>query len=318
MDKFILSVLLIIGGLTTGAFLKPVLNRHNSSLSANLGKWLQKTAVFYLIPLIALGAVWVARIEDYRLILLPGLGTFTVVSGGMAGLFFSRLLKHGPKQKGPMFLCGGFSNFGSFGGFISYMLWGEQSYAFVALTKLLDEVNLVTIGYPVAKYFAQGNPRINWEQIRKYLLDPVFIIPVTAVLSGLTLNLLKWERPPFFEGLNGFLIPATTFMLLVATGLNLKLASLRLYLRECIAVSLIKFLFLPAVVGTIAWILGLHRIDQGLPFKVLLVLTSMPVAFYSQIPPAIYDLDRDLAGSCWLFTTGLMFLLLPVIFMVLI
>lgn len=64
--------------------------------------------------------------------------------------------------------------------------------------------------------------------------------------------------------------------------------------------------------------LGLHQIDQGMPFKVILVLTSMPVAFYSQIPPAIYDLDRDLAGSCWLFTTGLIFLLLPIVFTILI
>ncbi len=197
------------------------------------------------MPLIALGAVWAARIEDYLLALLPLLGTFSVISGGIAGLFLSKLFKHGPKQKGPMFLCGAFSNFGSFGGFVCYMLWGEGSYAFVSLVKLLDEVNLVTIGYPVAKYYAQGTPRFNWEQLRDYLRDPLFIMPLSGVLGGLMLNLLQWERPYFYQALNELLIPATTFMLLVTTGLNLKLTSLRLYLKECFAISLVKFCFLP-------------------------------------------------------------------------
>lgn len=317
MDKFIISVFLIIGGLIIGAFLKPILNRNNPLFSDHFGKWLQKTAILYLMPLIVLGAVWAARINDYRLAFLPCLGTFSVISGGIAGLTISKLFKHGPKQKGPMFLCGAFSNFGSFGGFICYMLWGETSYALVSLYKLLDEVNLVIIGYPVARYYAQGTAQWDWEQLKSYLRDLFFIMPVSGVLLGLAFNLLNWERPLFYQNINAFLIPTVTLMLLVSTGLNIKLSSLRQYFKECLAISSIKFFFLPVVVGTVAWLLGLQHVDQGLPFKITLILSSMPVAFYSQIPTAIYDLDRDLASSCWLFTTGLMFLLLPIIFTVL-
>lgn len=317
MDKFIISVLTIVCGLAVGAFLKPILNRNNPLLVDYLGKWLQKTAVLYLMPLVALGAVWAARIGDCRLALLPCLGTFSVISGGIAGLTISKLFKHGPEQKGPMFLCGAFSNFGSFGGFVCYMLWGEPSYALVSLYKLLDEVNLVVIGYPVARFYAQGNARWDWDQLKSYLRDPLFIMPASGVLLGLALNLLNWERPPLYQNINAVLIPIATIMLLVSTGLNIKLSSLRKYLKECLAISSVKFFFLPVVLGTVAWLLGLQHIDDGLPFKVTLVLSSMPVAFYSQIPTAVYGLDRDLASSCWLFTTGLMFLLFPIIFTIL-
>jgi hypothetical protein len=37
----------------------------------------------------------------------------------------------------------------------------------------------------------------------------------------------------------------------------------------------------------------------------------MPVAFNALIPPSIYDLDLNLANSCWFFTTALLIFVLP-------
>jgi hypothetical protein len=37
----------------------------------------------------------------------------------------------------------------------------------------------------------------------------------------------------------------------------------------------------------------------------------MPVAFTALIPPSIYDLDIDLANSCWFITTSLLAVVLP-------
>jgi predicted permease len=37
----------------------------------------------------------------------------------------------------------------------------------------------------------------------------------------------------------------------------------------------------------------------------------MPVAFTALIPPSIYDLDIDLANSCWFITTSLLMAVLP-------
>ena len=42
-------------------------------------------------------------------------------------------------------------------------------------------------------------------------------------------------------------------------------------------------------------------------------LSSMPVAFTALIPPSIYDLDLNLANSCWLVNTLSIALILPLL-----
>jgi predicted permease len=42
----------------------------------------------------------------------------------------------------------------------------------------------------------------------------------------------------------------------------------------------------------------------------------MPVAFNALIPPSIYDLDLDLANSCWFFTTAALVIVLPMLLLV--
>jgi predicted permease len=41
----------------------------------------------------------------------------------------------------------------------------------------------------------------------------------------------------------------------------------------------------------------------------------MPVAFNALIPPSIYNLDLDLANSCWFFTTASLVVVLPLLLM---
>ena len=40
---------------------------------------------------------------------------------------------------------------------------------------------------------------------------------------------------------------------------------------------MIKFTLVPAALFTSAWILGLGQMENGLPLKVVLILSSMPV-----------------------------------------
>ncbi|HQL90727.1 MAG TPA: hypothetical protein PLQ15_09005 [Syntrophales bacterium] len=48
----------------------------------------------------------------------------------------------------------------------------------------------------------------------------------------------------------------------------------------------------------------------------MLILSSMPVAFNALIPPSIYDLDLDLANSCWFVTTALLVFVLPALLVI--
>jgi hypothetical protein len=68
---------------------------------------------------------------------------------------------------------------------------------------------------------------------------------------------------------------------------------------------------------SLAYLIGFGSIDDGLPLKVVIILSSMPVAFTALIPPSIYDLDLDLANSCWFFTTALLMAVLPLQLLVL-
>ena len=68
---------------------------------------------------------------------------------------------------------------------------------------------------------------------------------------------------------------------------------------------------------SLAYMIGYAKIDKGLPLKVVMILSSMPVAFMALIPPSIYDLDLDLANSCWFFTTALLIFVLPCLLFIL-
>jgi len=130
-------------------------------------------------------------------------------------------------------------------------------------------------------------------------------------MVGGILNVSGIARPEFFRAVNSIFIPLGTIILLTSIGLAMRFRSVRNYLRECISVSLIKFILVPAFISTLARMVGLGGIEDGLPLKVVMILSSMPVAFTALVPPSIYDLDLDLANSCWLFTTALLILVLP-------
>jgi hypothetical protein len=86
------------------------------------------------------------------------------------------------------------------------------------------------------------------------------------------------------------------------------------YLKECFIISAIKFVIIPITITSAAYFMGLGTIKEGLLLKVVLVLSAMPPAFNSLIPPQIYDLDVDLANSCWLFCTGCLVIVVPILY----
>jgi predicted permease len=94
----------------------------------------------------------------------------------------------------------------------------------------------------------------------------------------------------------------------------MRIRTIQNYLKECVAVSAVKFLIVPIVLTLTAFLLGYGKIENGLPLKVVMILSSMPVAFTALVPPSLYDLDIDLANSCWLFSTSLLVVILPILY----
>lgn len=136
---------------------------------------------------------------------------------------------------------------------------------------------------------------------------------IAAFIWDLTLNLSGIQRPDYFATINSFLVPAGTFILLVSIGLGMRFSSVTNYYIEGLSVALIKFFLVFFVAVTGGYLLGFNEIDNGLPLKVVLIASSMPVAFTALVASSIYDLDLDLANSCWLITTASLLFILPLL-----
>ena len=174
------------------------------------------------------------------------------------------------------------------------------------------------VGYPIAKmhgeHYIKGEGKI--KKIKDIVKDPFFYTGVGAILIGLYLNLSPFKRPEIFATINRILVPLTTFMLLFSIGMNLRFSRVSNYIRECWFISFIKFIAVPATTLVIALLLGYQSISQGLPLKVTLILSAMPVAFNSVIAANIYHLNVDLVNSCWIFTTFSILFVLPLLLLV--
>jgi len=318
MSKILYSLGLIGFGLALGYLFQLLVERGRISLPIpidNLRKLLQKIALLGLNPVAIIGAVWIVELRSPRLMALPFTGLFALMAGGLLALATARILCLEPRKTGAMFGCGSFTNIGSIGALVCFIFLDESGFALVSIYKLFEETFYYSVGFPIAKSYSTSdrNDVGVSTRLKGLLRDPFIIVAVSSICIGGILNLSGIHRPTVYGSVNAVIVPVATVMLLTSIGLALRFRKVRDYFRESISVSLIKFFFVPLSTTTVAFLLGFRDIDNGLPLKVVLILSSMPVAFNALIPPSIYDLDLDLANSCWFVTTALLIVVLPVL-----
>ncbi len=318
MTKLLLSMSLIAFGLTLGYGLQRLVEGGRIRLPMSLvvlRKGLQKAALLFFNPVAIVGAVWIVDIGSVRLVALPFLGLLALLTGGALALALGHLLGLGPERKGALFPCGSFTNLGSIGALVCFMFLGEKGFALVPVYKLFEETAYYTVGFPVAKAYSTGGSGTmeTGDRLRSMLRDPFILVAVSSIALGGGLNLSGVPRPEAYGAVNAVFVPLATVLLLTSIGLAMRFRKVGAYRRECVGVALIKFLAVPLLVSGAAWLAGLGRVDGGLPLKVVIILSSMPVAFTALIPPSIYDLDLDLANACWFVTTAALIGVLPLL-----
>jgi len=321
MSKFIYSFGIILTGLALGYVIQMLVGRGMIRLPIpidRLRKLLQRIALLFVNPVAIVGAIWIVNIESVRLAALPFNGLFAILAGGVLALGAARLLHLEPKKTGAMYGCGSFTNIGSIGALVCFVFLGEKGFALVPIYKLFEELSYYSIGFPIAKYYGSSeNTEKMSERVKGLARDPFILVALSSIVLGGLLNFTEIRRPDFLRSVVSVFVPLGTVMLLTSIGLALKFRRVRNYLKECISVSLIKFILVPGLAVSLAYLIGFGSIDDGLPLKVVIILSSMPVAFTALIPPSIYDLDLDLANSCWFFTTALLMAVLPLQLLVL-
>ena len=319
MDRLLLTLTIIFVSLIAGCLIRqwagsgpaPV---QESSLKA-VRLLIQKIAMFGLIPVSAMLSLWGLPSPDPRLLVLPALGLAAWICGGALAVFFSRRMALSPEKTGSMYCCGTFTNIGAVGCLVAVMQFGEQAIAMASLYRLCEEMFYFGVALPVARSFSSHASRLS-RSFRLHV-DPVLAAILAALALGLVLNLAGVVRPAALGTLSSAAMIAGTICFLLSIGMGLRPSRMTCYLREAAVISLIKFAFVPVIVTSLAVLAGLGDVEGGLPLRVVIILSSMPVAMNALIPPSLFDLDLDLANACWVFTTLALVVILPILIIIL-
>ena len=315
MDKFIFSISIIVIGLIIGYILQQAIEKKwikTKISSKSLSRYLQKFALLILNPIALLGAMWILKISDYRLLLLPILGAVALVLGGFIAYLFGRAQNLEPKKLGAYIVLGSFTNIGTIGALICFVFLGEIGFAFVPLYKLFEEIIYYGIGFPIAKSFSVNkSEKIENKGLLRVLSDPFILVSVGSIIIGIILNISGIKRPDLYSSINSVIIPIMSLVLLISIGLNMKLNHIGKQVKSSMLLVIIKFLITPFIITAIAYFIGLGRFDNGIALKVIFVLSSMPSGFIALIPPSIYDLDLEFANTCWLYNYIALIFVIP-------
>ena len=316
MEKFVYSLGIIFFGLALGYSIQVLVRKKIIQLPYDieiLRKTLQRIALLFFNPIAFMGAVWIVTLEDLKIIALPFIGITALVLGGILALVFARMLGMSRKQTGAYIVSGGFTNIGSIGGLICFTFLGEAGFALVSFYKLFETFSYYAFGFPIAKSYSADVTEVEsfWVRIKKVFTDPFVLVALGSLLAGFLLNISGIERPKLYASINAVFVPTATILLLSSIGMAIRFRRAGKYLKEGSLIAIIKFIIVPLTATSIAYFLGFGEIDQGLPLKVVLILSSMPVGFTAMVPPTIYDLDVDLANASWLVTNFLLLLVVP-------
>ncbi len=322
MHQLIFTFCILFFGLASGYAVKILAEKHYIVLPVSitgLRIFLQKIGLIGFFSIAFLLALWVVKLPDMRLSAMPFLCLLALILGGVLAYFCARIFHLTRSQTGSLYCCGSFTNIGAIGGLICFVLLGEPGFALVPVYKLLEEVYYYTAGLSTAQIFSPKRETSvsHTAQLRRVLTDPFVLSILTAIVLGTTLNLAGIPRPGWCATLTSILVPVGTICLLASIGMAMRFSRISQYLREGFCILGIKFICVPVVVTGLGYLLGLGQLMDGLPLKVILICSSMPVAFFALVPPSLYDLDLDLANSCWVVSTAGLIVTLPVLWGVL-
>lgn len=250
----------------------------------------ERLTYYFLFP-----ALLVANLAEARLDGLPVAGI--LASHGVATLTMAVLaalvasVAHRPPLRldgaGASSLFQGLIRPNTYVGFAAAAgLFGPEGVTLTALCVALvvPLVNLLSVMALVHWAGPKHGGRRGWRgMVLPIVTNPIIV----ACLIGIALNLSGIGLPPIVGPFLKILGQASLALGLLAVGAGLELRAVRAAGAPVALAILGKLLVVPALVATLAVMLGLH----GLPFAVCVVYGGLPVA------PNAYVLARQLGGD---------------------
>lgn len=261
-------------------------------------------------PVILCLSFWRMDLRSFEPWVLPLIGCLVSVSTLIPAYWIAQRMRMAPAQTGSFLNCAVFSNVGFLGAFTAFALWGEAAYALCAVYFIFFTPLFYTLGFTLASRFGQGRSQAG---LGKAFHPELRLYPFLGMAAGAALSLSGIPRPPVFEQVNGVLIPLETGLYLMSIGSQVHLTSPRLFLRPCLAMAGIKFIYSPLVALAL---LELFQI-RGFTRTIVLLEAATPVGVSPLVLPLLFGLDRRLTNALWLSTTfwslPYLALLLPVL-----
>ncbi len=304
MEKMILSFGIIIVGVIIGQvvkFLKNTKDEHTQKIWEIFIERSRKFTFFVLNPIVMINSYWIIDFSNISIFALPFICVAVLALSGGIGLLVSKGLKHNNEQKASMFAVSTFSNLGTIGGLITFSFFGETAFAIAAMFIFFESFYNYLIGYPLVKAIGE-NVKGTRVKAKDFLKDPSIVIYVSAVFVGLFFNMSGFERPHVMGVYNEYAIPTVSFLLISAIATKMDLGKTKTFIKEGVAVILIKYLFAPLVAILVALACGLQNLENGLVLKVVIIMTLVPCGFNSILVPTIYKADKDVANTAWVFS----------------
>jgi predicted permease len=319
MSRLLFILLISLGSIATGYGFRRMLQLFKVELQAILevSRRAKITAFFFLNPVAVFSTFWGLSLPSLSILAFPALGLASIFVGAVGAVAAIRILRIPPSQAASVFTCGVFSNIVTIGGLIAYTLFREQGYALMQMYAVLMSPTYFLIGYPISNNIAKDRRRIFRIDSENLKENPYLAVPLAGIVVGVTMRVSGIQRPEVFGTLIAVLVPVVAAILGLAIGVTLQFSRIRRYLREITIVLFLRHLLVPLVMIPLGGALGYGALADGVPLKVIAILSCMPVAFNALVPPAIYGFDLDLANSAWLVSTACLMVIVPVLFLVL-
>jgi len=277
-----------------------------------------------LMPPVAITAMIRNPLTGGNVVVMGALGIVCLLSGAILGRAYIAARPMKPREAGAFLGCAAMSNLVSFGGLITFAFWGNAGLQQLQLFKLFEHVLYFGVFFPWCSTFSPDLKPQQTGVIQSFLSHPVTIVPIAAVVIGLAANFAVYHGfelvtpPDWTQRINRVLVPVHAGLLTFSVGLTMSPSRVGRYGPKCAAIASISFIARPAIAAAAAFGCLKAGLINDLAFRVTVLLSAMPVAFNALIPPSLYHLDEDLANSCWIVTTALMVVVVPVLYFVLV
>ncbi len=282
---------LFIGSMAAGWFL-----RRSGFMTEKRAGHLVRWVIKFPAPASLCLAFWGMNLRRVEPWLLPMTGFLVAASALIPAYLYARQSRLSRPQTGSFLTCAFFSNLGYLGAYTAYALYGETAYALCTLYFVFFTPCFYTFGFSIGSRFGEKNRN---SAARDILTDEIRLYPFLGMLAGASLSLLGIPRPAFCGSINHVLITMDTVLDLVAVGSQIIFISPQPWLKACLAMCGIKFLYTPVI----AWLLVKHFGFSGLNRFVVMLEASTPVGVSPLLLPLLFGLDRRLSNSLWLVTT---------------